>query len=284
VILGFLGVAGLRVFRTRRDLREDHTDNLKLQSTRQFWETYRQANQKRAAGELEMAVPIYQEALRMKPNHEDSLYYLGNCLFELQRFPEAINTYQRLTAVNPLGSSRGYMQLGLLYADLDPGAPWDLKKASQYFQKTRQVDPDSGAMLAVGEVALLQQEWKKAEEALQTVNTDSPMGMAAPYLLGYLAHQKSQKNEAWKWFQLAVQRGELKKPQLKWTEEGDVKANPELRWRALARQSVFGRYWLPLRKYLNAPDLSPATMEREYQKLKEVLLTKVESPVLKKSF
>ena len=100
------------------------------------------------------------------------------------------------------------------------------------------------------------------------------MSMAAPYLLGYLAYLNGDKKEAWKWFQLAVQRAEMKKSQLKWTEEGDVKADPELRWHALARQSVFGRYWLPLRKYLNAPDLSSATMEQEYRKLKEVLIRK----------
>jgi hypothetical protein len=93
-----------------------------------------------------------------------------------------------------------------------------------------------------------------------------------------LAYQIGDKKEAWKWFQLAVQRAEMKKPQLKWTEEGDLKADPELRWRALARQSVFGRYWLPLRKYLNAPDLSPAIMEREYGKLRELLSRKAGLP------
>ena len=278
LILAVLGVTGFKILKRRQDLQRDRHKSPNLLSTRQFWEAYQQASQKRSIGELETAVSFYQEALRLKPNHEDSLYYLGNCLFELRRFPEAIETYERLTAVNPLGSSRGYMQLGLIYADLDPGAPWDLKKASQYFQKTLQVAPDSGAMLAVGEVSVLQQDWKTAEKALQAVNTDSPMSMAAPYLLGYLAYRKGQKADAWKWFELAVQRGEFKKPQLKWTEEGDIKADPELRWRALARQSVFGRYWLPLRKYLRVANLSPAIMEQEYSQLSELLIRKAGSP------
>ena len=271
MILVLLGVAGLRVFRTRRDRHEYHTGNLRLQSTRQFWETYRQASQKRATGDLEGAVALYQKALLLNPRHEDSLYYQGNCLFELHRYSEAVLSYQRLISLNPSGSSRGYMQLGLVYSDLDDDAPRDLDKASQFFRRTLQVDPDSGVMLGLGEVALLQGRWQESKRSLEIVNTDNPMSMAAPYLLGYLAYQKGDKKEAWKWFQLTVQRAEMKKPQLKWTEEGDVKADPELRWRALARQSVFGRYWLPLRKYLNAPDLSPAIMEQEYGKLKGIL-------------
>jgi len=110
------------------------------------------------------------------------------------------------------------------------------------------------------------------------VNTDNPMSMAAPYLLGFLAYQNGDTSAAWKWFQLTVQRAEMKKPQLKWTEEGDIKADPELRWRALARQSVFGRYWLPLRKYLHTSNLSPVIMEQEYSKLREVLIRKADLP------
>ena len=147
MILVLLGVAGLRVFRTRRDRHEYHTGNLRLQSTRQFWETYRQASQKRATGDLEGAVALYQKALLLNPRHEDSLYYQGNCLFELHRYSEAVLSYQRLISLNPSGSSRGYMQLGLVYSDLDDDAPRDLDKASQFFRRTLQVDPDSVVMV-----------------------------------------------------------------------------------------------------------------------------------------
>jgi hypothetical protein len=98
------------------------------------------------------------------------------------------------------------------------------------------------------------------------------MSMAAPYLLGYLCYRQGQQAEAWRWFSLAVQRGELKKLALKWTEEGDVKADPELRWRALARQSVFGKYWLQLRKYTEKGSYAQADMKKEYQQLQKVLV------------
>ncbi len=274
LVLVFLGLATFKAFIGRQERPVSHNDDAKKENLRQFWDVYKQASQKRSAGEFEAAVSLYRKALTLKPNHEDSLYYMGNCFFELGRYQDAIRANQQLIKINPQGSSRGYMQLGLIHACLEPGAPFDLEKAGNFFQQTLQVDPDSGALLGIGEVALLQGKWQKASDTLQSANDDNPMSMAAPYMLGYLRYRKGERQEAWRWFRLAVQRGELKKPSLKWTEEGDVKADPELRWRALARQSVFGKYWLPLRRYLNDPQLSLSNMEQEYQRLNGLLNTK----------
>ena len=271
LLLALLAMAAFKAVRARRQEQQNPAQAFRAANTRQFWETYRLASQKRAAGDLEAAVAQYSKALALKPEHEDSLYYQGNCYFELGRYPEAIADYERLIAANPLGSSRGYMQLGLVYSCLEAGAPLNLDKATEYFQRTVQVDPDSGAQLALGEVAMLRREWSKAWDALTDANADNPMSMTAPYLLGYLCFREGKSLEAWKWFGLAVQRGELKKPAVKWTEEGDVKADPELRWRALARQSVFGKYWLPLRKYLNSGS-SEGDMKSEYRQLQKVLV------------
>ena len=271
LILAFSGMAAFKAVRARQQKQLNQHDSLQAENTRRFWETYRLASQKRAMGDLDSAAALYQQALALKADHEDSLYYQGNCYFERGRYQEAIADYERLIAANPLGSSRGYMQLGLVYSCLDAGAPLNLNKAVAYFQRTVQVDPDSGGQLALGEVAMLRGEWSKAWDALTDANADNPMSMAAPYLLGYLCFREGKSQEAWKWFRLAVQRGELKKPAVKWTEEGDVKADPELRWRALARQSVFGKYWLPLRKYLKSGS-SEGDMKSEYQQLQKVLV------------
>jgi tetratricopeptide (TPR) repeat protein len=163
------------------------------------------------------------------------------------------------------------MQLGLIHASLEPGAPVNLAKAAEYFEQTLAVDPDSGALLGRGEVALLLGKWEQAWQLLKEANADNAMSVAAPFLLGYLCHRKGQSQEAWQWFRLAVQRGELKKLPVKWTEEGDVKADPELRWKALAKQSVFGQLWLPVRKYLKAQAFSAADMKREYRRVDEAL-------------
>ena len=271
LILAFLGMAAFKAVRARQQRQLNQRDTLPSENTRRFWETYRLASQKRASGDLDTAAALYQKALALKPDHEDSLYYQANCYFGLGRYPEAIEAYERLVTASPEGSSRGYMQLGLVYSSLEVGAPLNLPKAEEYFQRSVQVDPDSGGRLALGEVAMLRGDWQKAGDHLESANADNPMSMAAPYLLGYLCYRQGQQAEAWRWFSLAVQRGEFKKPALKWTEEGDVKADPELRWRALARQSVFGKYWLRLRKYLKSGS-SEGDMESEYQQLQKVLV------------
>jgi tetratricopeptide (TPR) repeat protein len=233
----------------------------------EFWGHYRRASQSRAAGQLEDAIRSYDLALALRPRHEDALYYRANCVFDLGRREDAIRTYEKLVEVNPLGSSRGYMQLGLVHAAIDDGAPLDLARARREFERALAVDPDSGAVLALGEVALVAREWPEARERLRAADAGDPMSVAAPYLLGFLAWRSGGGEQAWTEFRRAVTRAEIKKPAVKWTEEGDVKADPALRWNALARQTVTGAYWLRVRRFLAPPGPKRADMEAEYRSL-----------------
>jgi tetratricopeptide (TPR) repeat protein len=233
----------------------------------EFWGAYGAARAARAAGRLDDAIDLYTRALALRPDHEDALYYLGHCYLERRRYSEALAAYHRLLEASPAGSSRAYMQIALVHASLDPQAPRDLRKAREYFDRAIAVDPDSGALLGQGEVAMLQHRWPDARETLRRADLDNAMSIAAPYLLGYLALREGDRAEAWARFRTAVRRGEMKKAQLKWTEEGDVKADPALRWQALARQSVFGSHWIRLRAYLGNPGPTEADMSREYASL-----------------
>lgn len=238
---------------------------------RAFWTTYTRAGQARAGGRLDEAIALYGEALRLRPDHEDSLYYLGHCLLERGAFDRALASYQRLVELNPAGSSRAHMQIGSIHASLDPTAPVDFAAAGASFRKALEVDPDSGALLGLAEVAVRDGQWDEADRLLARVEADNGMSIAAPYLRGYLAHARGRSDAAWTFFTTAVRRGDLRKPAVTWTEEGDVKGTPELRWRALARQSVFGPHWLRLRAYLKPPGPTRAAMTTEYAHLRRVL-------------
>ena len=240
--------------------------------TREFWDLYGRAGTERTAGHLDAAARLYRQALVLRPEHEDSLYYLGSCLREGGSYDEAMQIYRQLIERNPKGSSRSYMQLAAIRASLEPGAPVDLAEADTLYTRALQIDPDSGALLGLAEVALLQHRLTDAERLLQSVDVDNPISVAAPYLRGYLAFERGEAGTAWTHFSTAVARGGVQKGGVKWTEEGDLKASPELRWRALARQSVFGASWLRLRAYLPPPGPTRADMRSEYRRLHDEVI------------
>lgn len=240
-------------------------------AAREFWSAYKAAGERHAQGDCGPAIALYQQALALRPTHEDSLYYMGNCHAELGDRAQALAAYERLVAVNPEGSSRGYMQMGLLLASPDGDGRRDLEGAKQKFERALEVDSDSGALLGLAEVALLQRRWTEAARLLEAVGADNAMSIAAPYLQSYLAFRAGDRPAAWRLFQTAVERGALKKGLVAWSEEGDVKADPALRWRALARQSVLGDRWIGLGRYLAPPGPSIADMERELRALDAVV-------------
>jgi hypothetical protein len=97
------------------------------------------------------------------------------------------------------------------------------------------------------------------------------MSIAVPYLQAYLAHRDGDRATAWRLFQAAVARGEMTKGPVTWSEEGDVKADPALRWRALARQSLTGEQWIRLQRYVEPRSATQADMEHELRELAAVV-------------
>ena len=255
----------------RRTPPPDSTAIARAEPVRTFWAAYNDATARRAKGDLDGAIASYRRALALRPDHEDSLYYLGNCSLERRAYEDALDAYRRLVAVNPQGSPRGYMQSALVLASLEPGAPRDFDAADRLFARALELDPESGAVLGLAEVALLRDDRGRAGTWLARAEADNPASMAVPFLRGYLALRRGARLEAWQLFETAVKRGEVKKLPVAWSAEGDVKADPALRWRALARQSVFGAHWLRLRRYLERPGPSPGDMEREYAQLQAAI-------------
>lgn len=216
-------------------------------AARAFWATYQEATARRMASDCAGAVPLYRQALDQRPDHEDALYYLGNCLSEQGASAEALEIYDRLARLNPAGSSRAHVQAALLHASLLPGAPFDLEHAERLFRQALEVDPDSAARLGLAEVRLLRGEVDDARRLLTEMLADSPMSVPAPFLLGYLAYRADGPEAARPHFAVAVARLCPPEAASRWSEEGDAKSAPERRWQALARQSVFGASWLAIR-------------------------------------
>src|SRR5674476_894615 len=56
------------------------TEVVKSDSKQTFWIYYNRATEYRLQGKEDSSIIAYQEALKLNPNHEDALYYIGNCL------------------------------------------------------------------------------------------------------------------------------------------------------------------------------------------------------------
>jgi len=151
----------------------------------QFWKLYREATRQRLNGELEAAVASYRQALALDSLHENALYYLGNTYLELGRLEEAYQVWQRLAAAHPR-SSRVFMQLGRLQMCYPESPLFDLRAARASFERALALNKDSGPVLHLGEVALLEGRLEEAAQLFDKVLAMNFRSVPAYVLKAYL--------------------------------------------------------------------------------------------------
>ena len=234
---------------------------------RRFWETYRRATALRVQGDWAAAVPIYRETLEIDPDHEDGLYYLGNGLFELGRYDEAAAAWERLVKVN-LRSSRAHIQLGMLHACGAAGAPFDLDRARREFERAMAVNKEeSGPVVRLGEVALLQGDEERAFEYLSTASRQNFRSVEAHYLLGYLHWKSGDLAAAEAALRRAVEMGRGKQVSASASGEGDTKEGKPLLVVGTRPKSILELFW----RGLGERKEDGMRVEEEYRRLAEKL-------------
>jgi tetratricopeptide (TPR) repeat protein len=168
------------------------------------------------------AVGLFREALALDPAHEDSLYYLATCLASIGDTETALATLTELKRVNPQ-SQRAFAQWGTLRA-LAPQSPGHLAAAEESLIRAHAINPEeTGALLVLGEVALLRGDRKLADERLAAACRTNPKAVGGFFLRGYLAWKLGDEAKAGQF--LDETRAALGKD---WqpkgaTSEGDVK-------------------------------------------------------------
>jgi tetratricopeptide (TPR) repeat protein len=159
-----------------------------------FWNAYHEATRIRAEGDFEAAVERYREALRLRPDHEESLYYLGNCLYELGEYPSALEVYETLVEVNPQ-SHRGFSQLGVALSTRQPGAVLDPGRARSAFERNAELDrEESGPFLRLG---MLDLKEGRLEEALADFRRAAGFGSPeGAFRAGFVELRKGRPDRA----------------------------------------------------------------------------------------
>jgi tetratricopeptide (TPR) repeat protein len=180
------------------------------------------------------AIGRFREALALDPAHEDSLYYLATCLASTGDTEGALATLAELKRINPQ-SQRAFAQWGTLRA-LAPRTPADLAAAEDSLLRAHAINPEeTGALLVLGEVALLRGDPRLADERLAAACRTNPKAMGGFFLRGYLAWKQRDEVRARQLLENArTALGQDWQPKGA-TSEGDVKQKQHVEKTPLTR-------------------------------------------------
>jgi len=188
-----------------------------------FWKLERAADELVLAGRWEEAVDALRQALALDPRHEDSLYQLGNCLLELDRFGEASEAWHELVRVNP-ASGRAWVQIGTVHSIPAAGELFDLGLAEQAFENAHRINPEhSGPLVLAGEAALAAGEPARAESLLTAAHGMNDRATSALYLCGWFAWKRGEAETASTLLDRAVASLRQETPAQGVPGEGDTK-------------------------------------------------------------
>lgn len=188
-----------------------------------FWKAQRAAMEAMKARQNNTeAIRLFREAIALNPQHEDSRYYLGLCLASQGATDDALTALAELQQLNPQ-SHRAWQQWGVIRA-LAAHSDADLAAAERALKKAQALNPEeTGALLVLGEVALLRGDLPLAERRLTDGTHTNPRAVGGFFLRGYLAWKRGDGAAARDFLEQTRQAlGPEWQPQGA-TSEGDVK-------------------------------------------------------------
>jgi tetratricopeptide (TPR) repeat protein len=205
--------------------------------TREFWKLQRAAmDAMKVEKDSPKAVRLFREALVLDPRHQDSLYYLAHCLAASGDMSNALAQLETLQQVNS-NSHRAFAQWGTLRA-LTAHDDADLAAAQRSLEQAHAINPEeTGALLLLGEVALLRGDSAAAEEKLAAACRSNHKAVGGFFLRGYLAWKHGDHTQAVRLLEetRAALGGEWQPKGA--TAEGDVQR------RQHEEKSPLARYW-----------------------------------------
>ncbi len=155
----------------------------------EFWKTQRSAmDAMKVDGDTERAITLFKRALALNPEHADSRYYLGNLLWTRGDRDRGLAELDALRRQIPM-SHRAHKQWGVLRA-MSASGPGDLADAATALERAHEINQEeTGSLLALGEIAILQGQTEPARQRLEWVCRTNPRAVGGFYLRAYLAHR-----------------------------------------------------------------------------------------------
>ena len=145
--------------------------------------------------DLGKAVRLFREALALNPGHEDSHYYLANCLAAQGDVSGAIAELDALVRMNPQSHRALQRQGELLAASASSKA--QLAAAQKPLEAALRLNPEeTGTLLLLGQVDLARGELAKADEQFSRACQANPRAAAAWFFRGYVAWTRHDTAQA----------------------------------------------------------------------------------------
>jgi Tfp pilus assembly protein PilF len=162
----------------------------------QFWEKQHAAmDAMKRERNFTKATMLFREALAINPDHEDSHYYLANCLAASGDIPAAIAELDALARINPL-NHRAFQRKGELLA-ASASSRSQLALARQPLATALRLNSEeTGTLVLLGQVALALGDFATAEQHFFHVCQANPRAANAWFLRGYIAWKRQNSDEA----------------------------------------------------------------------------------------
>lgn len=165
-------------------------------SLAQFWTKQHSAmDAMKREHDCAKAVPLFREALAINPVHEDSHYYLANCLVALNDMPAAIAELDLLAHINPQ-NRRAFQRKGELLA-ASASSRSQLSSARQTLETALHLNSEeTGTLVLLGQVALAQGDTATADRNLTHACQANTRAANAWFLRGYIAWKEGETRQA----------------------------------------------------------------------------------------
>jgi len=169
------------------------------------------------------ATKLFREALAINPTHEDSHYYLANCLAAASDVTGAISELDTLIRINPQ-SHRAFQRKGELLA-ASASSKIQLEAARQVLNDALKLNPEeTGVLVLLGQVELAMGQSAMAETTFARACQANSRAANAFFFRGYIAQSRHDSKTAAAMLEAARKaRGPDWKPAGS-VLEGDVKA------------------------------------------------------------
>jgi Flp pilus assembly protein TadD len=152
-----------------------------------FWDKQHAAmDAMKREGNLAKAVLLFREALSINPDHEDSHYYLANCLAASGDIPASLAELDALIRINPQ-NHRAFQRKGELLA-ASASSRTQLELARQPLNLALGMNSEeTGALVLLGQVALALGDLASAEQHFAHACQANPKAANVWFLRGYIA-------------------------------------------------------------------------------------------------